>query len=94
MSQERRVTLLSVLDIERYRHRMPELYVGFQTERFGIYQMYCTEKGAKNDLYEVRQIRSEPSLDMFTNTEQRYMTLVTKIIYRLLFGAPARTTLQ
>lgn len=94
MPQERRVSVYSVLDIDRHRHKMPELYVGFETDRFGIYQMYCTEKSAKNNLYEVRQIRSEPDLTMFTKHEQQYLTLVTKILYRLLFGAPTRTQLQ
>lgn len=68
----------------------------FKTERFGYLQTRMTRKQAKYqgevvDQWKFETLEQEPDLNMFTEGDIHYMEKVARIVWRIVYDAPAAT---
>jgi hypothetical protein len=75
--------------LEDYENRLAknrgEILVSFETRQHGYYQIRYKKLG--EDTHKLDQLRNEPDLMMFTDSERYYIECVCALVYRMVFHA-------
>lgn len=80
---ERRVEYNALESYTIHHGKTNDVIVSFDTERFGYYQV------AYNNVSDINQLKNEPSIEMFTERDQRYIEQICLIVYRMVHDVPA-----